>query len=195
MADAVMKASNRFTLLKSTFAAGVEKFARSSRVFATTADKWNADRFLLGTPKGTVDLKTGVLREADQADLITKIAAVSPAPRAACPRWEQFLIEATNGDEGLIQFLRQMAGYSLTGDVSEHALTFLWGPGGNGKSVFVNVLTGILKDYATVASMDTFTASVGDKHPTELASLHGARFVTASETEEGRLGPRAGSSR
>lgn len=35
--------------------------------------------------------------------------------------------------------------------------------------------------------MDTFTASRGgDKHPTDLAMLHGARVVTATETEEGR---------
>jgi putative DNA primase/helicase len=34
--------------------------------------------------------------------------------------------------------------------------------------------------------MDTFTASRGDRHPTELAMLRGARLVTASETEEGR---------
>jgi putative DNA primase/helicase len=41
-------------------------------------------------------------------------------------------------------------------------------------------------DYATTASMDTFTTSRGDKHPTELALLRGARMVSASETEEGR---------
>ena len=40
--------------------------------------------------------------------------------------------------------------------------------------------------YATTAAMDTFTSSYMDKHPTELAMLHGARVVTASETEEGR---------
>jgi putative DNA primase/helicase len=34
--------------------------------------------------------------------------------------------------------------------------------------------------------METFTASKGDRHPTELADLRGARLVTASETEEGR---------
>lgn len=41
-------------------------------------------------------------------------------------------------------------------------------------------------DYATTAPMNTFTASRGDKHPTELALLRGARMVSASETEEGR---------
>jgi putative DNA primase/helicase len=34
--------------------------------------------------------------------------------------------------------------------------------------------------------MDTFVSSRGDKHPTELALLRGARMVSASETEEGR---------
>ena len=60
------------------------------------------------------------------------------------------------------------------------------GRGGNGKSVFVNTVAGIIGDYATTAGMDTFTASQHDRHPTELAALRGARLVTASETEEGR---------
>src|SRR6266850_943776 len=34
--------------------------------------------------------------------------------------------------------------------------------------------------------METFTASLNDRHPTDLAMLRGARLVTASETEEGR---------
>jgi putative DNA primase/helicase len=63
---------------------------------------------------------------------------------------------------------------------------FVYGPGGNGKGVFMNVVTKILGDYAATAAMDTFTASHTDKHPTDLAKLRGARIVTASETEEGR---------
>jgi len=66
------------------------------------------------------------------------------------------------------------------------ALVFVYGLGGNGKSVFLNTVTGILADYAAVAAMDTFTASHTDRHPTGLAMLRGARLVTASETEEGR---------
>jgi putative DNA primase/helicase len=34
--------------------------------------------------------------------------------------------------------------------------------------------------------MDTFMATTGDRHPTDLAKLHGARLVTAVETEDGR---------
>lgn len=65
-------------------------------------------------------------------------------------------------------------------------MLFLYGPGGNGKGVFLNTLTRIIGDYATVAAMETFTASKHDSHPTDLAMLRGARLVCASETEEGR---------
>ena len=61
----------------------------------------------------------------------------------------------------------------------------VYGPGGNGKGVFLNTLRGIFGEYATTAAMTTFTASRTDAHPTELACLRGARLVTASETEKG----------
>src|SRR5262249_27787952 len=119
-------------------------------------------------------------------DMITKSTAVAPADAATCQRWLQFLNEATGNDPELIRFLQQWCGYSLTGVTREHALVFMYGPGGNGKSVFLNVVTGILGDYAATAAMDTFTASRNEKHPTDLAMLRGARLVTASETEQGK---------
>jgi putative DNA primase/helicase len=86
----------------------------------------------------------------------------------------------------MVRFLKQFCGYSLTGDTSEHAPLFVFGPGGNGKSVFLNVLIGILGTYAKTATMDAFIASKTDRHTTEIAMLNGARVVTVSETEEGR---------
>jgi P4 family phage/plasmid primase-like protien len=171
---------------KVAFAAGVEKFAQSDERLAVTVDYWDQDPFLLGTPGGTVDLRTGKLRPSDPADGITKRTAVTPAETAHCPLWLDFLEQTFGGDAGTIRFVQQFTGYSLTGDVREHALAFGSGSGGNGKSVLVNTASGIMGDYATTASMDAFTASKNDRHPTELASLRGARLVTASETEEGR---------
>jgi len=186
MSADVEKPGTRYALRKTSFTNGVELFSRSSRVFATTADAWDRDPFKLGTPDGVVDLRTGKLTQADPVDKITKLTAVAPSLRVDCPLWRQFLLEATNGDAGLARFLQQMCGYALTGDVREHALFFIHGDGGNGKGVFINTVTKVLGDYAMASSMDTFTASSTDKHPTELAALHGARLVTASETEEGR---------
>jgi putative DNA primase/helicase len=79
-----------------------------------------------------------------------------------------------------------MAGYALTGSTAEHALFFLYGAGANGKSTFLNALTSALGDYHKTSPIETFTASSGDRHPTDLAGLRGARLVTSVETEEGR---------
>jgi putative DNA primase/helicase len=107
-------------------------------------------------------------------------------PRLECPRWLTFLDEATGKDVELIGFLQRWCGYCLTGDIREHALVFCYGPGGNGKTVMLNTISGILGDYAKTAAMETFVASQFEHHPTDLAMLCGARLVTAAETEEGR---------
>ena len=175
-------------LAKAATAAAVERFAQADRVFAVTSGIWDADPWLLGTPEGAIDLRTGKVLSANRRDYITKIASVSPASKgeASHPLWSRFLIEATDGIKELQRFLQQMAGYSLTGDTREHALFFVYGPGGNGKSVFLNTIVNILGDYACTSAMDTFTASGADRHPTDLAMLKGARLVSVSETEEGR---------
>ena len=173
-------------LAKASTAAAVERFAQADRAFAVTSAIWDAIRFCWALLQASWTCGTGILRPAERTDYITKQTAVAPDPTAERPLWTRFLDEATLGDAGLQRFLQQVAGYCLTGDVREHALFFVYGPGGNGKSVFLNVLAGLMGDYATTAAMDTFTASVTDKHPTDLAMLQGARMVSASETEEGR---------
>jgi putative DNA primase/helicase len=175
----------RYITHKTAFASGVERFAKVDPQIAVTIDYWDRDPWLLGTPGGTVDLRTGELRDSDRSDGITKTAMVAP-DGGGCPQWLRFLAEATGNDQALVRFLQQWCGYCLTGVTREHALVFVYGPGGNGKTVFLNVVTTILRDYATTAAMDTFTASHSDRHPTDLAMLRGARLVTASETEEGR---------
>jgi putative DNA primase/helicase len=171
---------------KAAFAAGVERLAQADRVFAVTSSHWNPDPWLLGTPGGTVDLRTGTLRPAQQADHISRVTAVTPADTADCPTWLAFLQQATGGDKDLIGFLQRWFGYSLTGITREHALLFVYGPGGNGKGVLLVTIASILGTYATNAAMDTFTASQGERHPTDLAMLHGPRMVMTTETEEGR---------
>ena len=50
----------------------------------------------------------------------------------------------------------------------------------------MSTVAGVLGDYHRTAPIETFVASNGDRHPTDLAGLRGARLVTATETEEGR---------
>lgn len=171
---------------RSTFAAGVERMARNDPTHAAQQADWDHDTWALGCPGETINLKTGRGYEPRPKDRITRQTAVAPATVANCPLWLNFLNEATGGDQEMIAFLRRWCGYCLTGSTREHALIFLYGPGGNGKSVFLNTVSGIMADYAVTAAMDTFTASRGDRHSTDLAMMRGARLVSASETEEGR---------
>jgi putative DNA primase/helicase len=174
----------RLTSVKN--ARSIETFAQVDRRLAVAQDHWDRDHYLMATPGGTVDLATGILRPNDPNDLISKSASIAPANRAHCPTWLRFVDEACAGKQDQIAFLQKMAGYALTGDTREHSLFFVYGPGGNGKSVLINILTAIMQDYAITAPIETFTAQKGESHPTELAMLAGARLVTASETEEGK---------
>jgi putative DNA primase/helicase len=79
-----------------------------------------------------------------------------------------------------------MLGYALTGNTREHSMFFCYGTGANGKSTLINAYTAAAGDYHRSAPIETFTASTGERHPTELAGLRGSRIVTSIETEEGR---------
>lgn len=167
------------------FCRGVETFAMRGPL-AIQIDQLDQDDWLLGTPGGTVELRSGMLRPSRPDEYITKATAVAPAPSISCPTWLRFLEEATGRNDALIRFLGQWAGYCLTGSTREHALLFLHGGGGNGKSVFLNTIAAIMGDYAAQAPLDAFHAAQGDKHPADIAMMRGARMVVASETEEGR---------
>jgi putative DNA primase/helicase len=171
---------------KANFAGNVEKLARADRALVATNETWDRDKYLLGTPNGTVDLKTGELRDPDPLDFISKTTAVAPADTAECPLWMQFLCEVTQGNEELIQFLQMLCGYALTGEIREHTLVFIHGEGGTGKGTFLNTVARIMRDYAIEAAPDMFLASAFERHPTELADLSGARLVISSDTSTGR---------
>jgi putative DNA primase/helicase len=165
-----------------TRAAVVSISGQDERIAATT-DQWDADPWLLNTPDGVVDLRSGERREHRPGDYMTKQAAVSPG--GDCPKWKAFLDEVTAKDHDLQGYLQRIAGYGLTGVTSEQELYFLYGTGNNGKGVFVRAISGIAGDYHRSTSIETFTVSRSERHPTDLAGLRGARLVTASETEDG----------
>lgn len=185
--EAALKAdSHRLAakLAASSTVGGVERLARTDRRHASTSEEWDADLFALNTPGGVVNLATGRMKPHDRRDRMTKLATATS--RGECPRWLAFLADVTGSDAELQAYLQRMVGYCLTGATSAHALFFLYGTGANGKSVFVNVVSTILGDYAASAPMDTFMEARGDRHPTDLAGLRGARFVASIETEQGR---------
>jgi phage/plasmid-associated DNA primase len=108
----------------------IERLARADRQHASQTNDWDSDPWLLNTPTGTIDLRTGQTRPHDRKDLITKTTAVGP--EGACSMWLAFLNRIFNRDQDLIGYIKRVLGYSLTGSVQEHSLFFCYGTGGNG---------------------------------------------------------------
>jgi len=175
---------SRTKIASATTAANVERLARADPKHATAVEEWDADPRLLNTPGGIVNLNTGQLEQHQRSRLLTK--STTATPEGECPQWLDFLKTITGDDQELIDYLQRVVGYCLTGLTTEHVLFFLYGTGANGKSVFLNVISTMLGDYAKSAPMETFMSTKSDQHPTDLAGLRGARFVCATETEQGR---------
>lgn len=154
-----------------------------------TVREMDADPWLLNVKNGTIDLRTGELRPHRREDGCTRLAPVVYDRAAKCPLWDAFLRRVMGGNADperacrLVGFLRRFVGYSLTGSIREHALIFCFGTGANGKSVFLDTVRFILGDYAKPAAPRLLLMKRTEAHPTDIADLHGARFVTAIEAD------------
>ncbi len=154
---------------------------------AVSLSKLDRDPDVLNVLNGTIDLRTGELREHRREDMLTKLAPVTYDPRAEAPTWDAFLDRIFDGDEELVAFVQRAVGYSLTGLTDEQVLFLLHGSGANGKSTMLEALRHMVGDYGANASADMLLAK-RDGHGVgnDVARLRGSRFVTASETGRGR---------
>lgn len=162
------------------------EIARVLEPMPVLSESLDRDPYLLATPNGTLDLHTGRLNEARREDLLTRLAGVGFDPDAACPRWLEFLDQVFDGDRDLVAFVQRATGYSLTGDVREHAIFILYGTGANGKTTFLETLRTVWGEYARTTPFATFQADNRDDKRVDLAGLQGVRLVCASEGDDGR---------
>jgi putative DNA primase/helicase len=149
-------------------------------------DELDRDPWLLNVKNGTVDLRTGRLRNHDRYDLITKLAPVAFDAKAVAPTWDSYLYRVMAGNQNLIAYLRRAAGYSATGLTSERVMFLPYGNGRNGKSVFLETLDDLFGDYGMHTDPETLLVKRYGGIPNDIARLQGARFVASSETEQGR---------
>lgn len=162
--------------------------AQSDYRVAITPDKLDRNPWLLNCPNGTIDLRTGIMRDADRADLITKLTASPCAPldAASAPRWEDFIFRVLNDRVPLLAFVHRALGYAITGSTSEQVIFILHGSGANGKSTLLDCVLNILGDYACYTPASSLQVQRGESIPNDLARLKGHRVVAAMEMDEGR---------
>lgn len=143
--------------------------------------------FLFNCGNGTLDLRTGELREARKSDYITKLCAIDYNPVAKCPTWLDTMDLAFEGNTNLISFMQRALGYTLTGSVSEQCLFIAWGESGNnGKSTILEAVQRILgTGYAQMSDMKVVTSlEMDNRVASSMAKLQGARMVSMNEAEE-----------
>lgn len=147
----------------------------------------DANRHLLNFLNGTVDLRTGVLREHRPADRITRLIHHNYVKSAACPVFHAMLGRIM---PGLEKHLQKAFGYSLTGEVSEKVIFIAYGASGNnGKTTLLDAVRNLAPEYSAKILIDSLMLKHGgetNNSLSDLADLKGARFANTSETESGQ---------
>ncbi len=151
-------------------------------MLAVPPDVWDADPWLFNVENGTLDLRSGELREHRPGDHLTKLASVAYDAQSEAPSFERFLVQMVP-DPDVRAFHQRSLGYALTGVIREQHLWFWYGVGSNGKGTLANLLAHVLGDYFLTAPPYLLERGT-DRHPTELARLRGARLVMSVEIQE-----------
>jgi putative DNA primase/helicase len=159
--------------------------AEAEPQLAVTVEDLDVDPNLLVVRNGTLDLRTGELRESRREDLCSRLAEVTFDADADCPRWQEHVNLLCNGDPTLVAYIQRAVGYTLTGDVGARSFFFLEGSGSNGKNAFIEPIMMMLGSYAQTATSALLTGG-DEQHPTILADLLGTRLVFIDETRQGK---------
>lgn len=142
------------------------------------------DAYLLNTPDGSYDLRTGARKNHDPADLLTKQTTLAPTQEGA-RIWLEALDVFFQANPELIGYVQRICGLAVIGRVMVEALVIAYGDGRNGKSTFWNTIARVLGTYAGTISADALTVGVRRNVKPELAEARGKRLLIAAETEEG----------
>jgi putative DNA primase/helicase len=146
---------------------------------------FDRDPMLLNVANGTVELRTGVLREHRASDLMLKQSPMAFDPSARAPRWERHLQEVFEEDGELIEFVQRAGGHSITGDQRWNRLFLGVGGGRNGKRMTLEIMARAIGDYGTTIHPELLLDS-HQNADARMVTLYGARMALASETAHGR---------
>jgi len=168
---------------KNTIYATQELF-KSQQGISVQLDTIDSKGHYLGCKNGIVDLRDGTLIENDPSYLMMKSSNVEYNADSLCPEWLLFINKIMLDNRDKIEFLQLLAGQMLIGEAIKDKMPIFIGKGANGKSVFLDVLSELLGDYAEQSAPDVLTGK-SSKQEYYVASLQGKRLVTMVETKRG----------
>ena len=163
---------------------GVEGHLAKNEEIQISQGAFDRSPYILNTPTGIVDLKTGQLHSHRPEAMCSLITEDIYDPEAEPPKlWLDSLHTMMRGNRELVRFLHMRLGSTLIGDNPEQCATFCWGlHGEGGKSTIFETLVHVLGGYGQTADADTFLEghSVGSNR-SDLVDIMGARLVQTGE--------------
>ena len=95
---------------------------------------------------GTLEIETGRFRDFSENDYCSIIMDYDYDPAARCPVWENFIEDVTDEEPRRAEILQFLAGYVLMNDCRFQKIFLLIGSGGNGKSVYLEIIQKLFGD-------------------------------------------------
>ena len=149
----------------------------------------DADKLLLNTLSGVINLKNGMLLEHSPDFMMTKSTHCYVDMKHEPTAFIEFMKETTCGNKEIFNYLKKLIGYCLTGLNTDQSYYAWKGNGNNGKSVLLNIMTRMLGDYAANVQVETFCEATfqrdGSSANPDIARLKGVRFVRCNEPKRG----------
>jgi len=193
------------------FSKKVAKYGRESEAarklgcIANLAKRWltvsitdfDINPMVLNCHNGTLHFVKGeagrasevILEPHRREDMLTKLTATEYDPAAQCQLYDS-VFKWAQPEKPMRRYLRQWAGYNLTGDMGAQIFHIWFGPtAANGKSTIGNAWREAMGDYGDAGKVQTFldqgTAKRGDAATPDLVRLPGVRMLTAGEPPKG----------
>lgn len=95
---------------------------------------------------GTLEIETGNFRAFSESDYCSIIMDYDYDPHATAPVWESFIQDITDDEPRRAEILQFIAGYILLPDCRHQKIFLLVGSGGNGKSVYLELIQKLFGD-------------------------------------------------
>ena len=165
---------------------GIKAMVNLNKAYMLVDPKeFKEDAWLINTPNGVVDLKTGELMPHDSKYKMMNMTACAPAD-IPTPQFDSFLNRIFCGDKDLTEYMQTVIGSSLVGKVYSENLIMATGEGSNGKSTLFNLIHHLLGDYSVSIDPELLMSSRSTDQKVSMSMLQGKRFAVAQETEEGQ---------
>ena len=163
-----------------------EVMIRDARDFHPVSfSDFDSDPFLFNCKNCVIDLRTCEPLEHDSSLLLSKVSNVIYKPNEKSGAFESFLNSVMIGDNGKIEYMKRLFGYSLLGLNRHEELYMIYGSTTrNGKSTLLDTLEYMFGDYSANCMPETLALQKernSRQASGDIARLAGVRFLHCGE--------------